>query len=121
QLEEEARHQADEVRLQRELTSVIGRIEAFAARVSAGLAEADWQQRREILQALVQRVEVEHDQVTVVFRIEMLPPAEAPPGESWQDRPRGVLAPGVQPAGGPAGAAGGERVPREGRPGAKNG
>lgn len=110
-LEEDARHQADEVRLQRELTSVIGRIEMFAARVSAGLAEADWQQRREILQALVQRVEVEHDHVTVVFRIEMLPPPEAPPGESWQDRPRGVLAPGLQLARRPGDAPGGERVP----------
>src|SRR5205823_9862508 len=37
QLEEEARRQADEARLQREFTSVIGRIEAFAERVRMGL------------------------------------------------------------------------------------
>ena len=55
--------------LQRELTLVIGRVEAFAGAWrrprGGGLA-----QRREILQALVKRVEVDRGQATVVFRID---------------------------------------------------
>ena len=89
-LEEQARRQADEAQLQRELAVVIGRVAAFAERVRAGLAEADWQQRREIIQALVKRIEVEQGQITVVFRIDAPPPPDASSTDTWQDRPRGV-------------------------------
>jgi site-specific DNA recombinase len=115
-LEAEARRQADEARLQRELTLVIGRVEAFAQRVAAGLAEADWQQRREILQALVKRVEVDRGQATVVFRIDPRPPPGASRPNRWQDPGGLVLAPHLQPAGGPPGRPGGERLPRQSNP-----
>ena len=95
-LEAEAQRQADEARLQRELTLVIGRVEAFAQRVAAGLAEAGWSQRREILQALVKRVEVDRGQATVVFRIDPGPPPGASRPNRWQDPGGLVHARGLQ-------------------------
>jgi site-specific DNA recombinase len=55
------------------LRLVIGRLEEFATRVKAGLEEAEWLARREIIRALVKRVEVGADEVKVVFRVEPVP------------------------------------------------
>jgi site-specific DNA recombinase len=54
---------------ERSLHLVIGRLAEFAERVHAGLDELDWHGRREIIRALVRRIEIDHDQVEVVFRI----------------------------------------------------
>ena len=54
---------------EQELRVIIGRVEEFAAKVQQGLAEADWITRREIIQAMVKRVEVGYDQINIVFRV----------------------------------------------------
>jgi site-specific DNA recombinase len=61
---------------ERGLHLVIGRLEEFAQRVRAGLDGLDWHGRREIIRAVVRRIEIDHDQVEVVFRI----PGTFPPG-----------------------------------------
>ena len=78
-----AAHEAE-----RSLQLVIGRLEEFARRVRAGLEGLDWHDRREVIRALVRRIEIEHDQVEVVFRIPGAPPPNggAPPGPG----PRGA-------------------------------
>ena len=48
-----------------------------------GLDDADWSTRREIIRALVKRVEIEAEQVRVVFRIN--PPPLAPQLPSEKD------------------------------------
>ncbi len=53
----------------RSLQLVIGRLSEFADRVRAGLDQLDWQGRREMIRALVRRVEIDRDQIEVVFRI----------------------------------------------------
>ena len=58
--------------LQRELQLIIGRVEEFAAQVHQNLDALAWPRQREILRALVQRVEIGLDQVRVVFRVEAL-------------------------------------------------
>ena len=60
---------------ERGLQLVIGRLEEFAARVRTGLNGLDWHGQREVIRALVRRVEVDLDQVEVVFRI----PGASPP------------------------------------------
>ncbi|WP_100253840.1 recombinase zinc beta ribbon domain-containing protein [Methylobacterium sp. UNC300MFChir4.1] len=78
---------------ERNLKLVIGRLEAFADRVRAGLDTLNWAGRREIIRALVRRIEVDHGQVQVVFRIPGGPNRSddgAPPSD-----PRGI---GRQPA-----------------------
>jgi site-specific DNA recombinase len=54
---------------ERSLHLVIGRLADFAGRVGASLEQLDWHGRRDIIRALVRRIEIDHDQVEVVFRI----------------------------------------------------
>lgn len=58
--------------LQRELQLIIGRVEEFTAQVNQNLDALAWPRQREILRALVQRVEIGLDQVRVVFRVDAL-------------------------------------------------
>ena len=68
-LDDQVRHLADAEALQRELRLLIGRLEDFAAQVEDGLETADWLTRRGIIRTLVSRVEIDHTQVNIVFRV----------------------------------------------------
>src|SRR6266581_4094955 len=68
-LDEQIRQFADAASTQRELRLLIGRLEEFAAQVENGLDTADWPTRREIIRTLVSRVEIDHTQVNVMFRV----------------------------------------------------
>jgi site-specific DNA recombinase len=68
-LEDEAQQLQTRSALQAELRLIIGRLEDFAAKVNQGLDEADWSTRRELIRTLVKRVEIDRDQVNVVFRV----------------------------------------------------
>jgi site-specific DNA recombinase len=112
-LDEQVHHLADAAASERELRLLIGRLEDFAAQVEHGLEAADWLTRREIIRTLVSRVEIDHTQVNVVFRVPpdpfvaspdsldrgVLPLCRrgdlAPPGEHRAGRP-GTSALGVQ-------------------------
>jgi site-specific DNA recombinase len=83
-LEEQAEQLANEAALHAELQLIIGRLEDFAAQVRGGLEEADWTSRREMIRALVKRVEVDHDQVHVVFRVDQRPGDLDPEKKSLQ-------------------------------------
>src|SRR5207248_5802597 len=69
QLEAQIRQIQDEAGMEHELRLILGRLETFASKVKEGLAEADWLTRREIIRTLVKRVEVDQEQVNVIFRI----------------------------------------------------
>ena len=68
-LELQAQQLQSEASLQADLRLIVGRLEDFASQVTAGLDEADWTRRREIIRALVKRVEVGTEEVKVVFRV----------------------------------------------------
>jgi site-specific DNA recombinase len=72
-LGEQRRHLAEEAALHTALQRIMGHLEEFAAKVHNGLEEADWLSQREIIRALVKRVEVDDDQVHVVFRVDHQP------------------------------------------------
>jgi site-specific DNA recombinase len=76
---------AEEDALHTDLRLIIGRLEDFAAQVQEGLTEADWSRKREMIRALVKRVEVAYDQVKVVFRIDPRPGDPSPEKKSLQD------------------------------------
>lgn len=63
---------------QQELRLIISRLEDFATQVKMGLEQLDWQKRREIIRTLVKRVEIDQDQVNVVFRVEPHSPIPDP-------------------------------------------
>jgi site-specific DNA recombinase len=61
---------ADEETLQQDLDLIIGRLEAFGQTLHHRLDDIEWGEQREIIRALVKRVEIGEDQVQVVFRVE---------------------------------------------------
>jgi site-specific DNA recombinase len=83
-LEEQAHQLADEAALHTELQLIIGRLADFAAQVKDRLEEADWTSRRELIRALVKRVDVDDDQVHVVFRVDQRPGDPSPEKKSLQ-------------------------------------
>ncbi len=89
-LEAEAKAEAEEEAQEQELRLVIGHLQEFAERVRSGLAEADWSTRREIIRALVKRVEVDQEEVRVVYRVSPSPFVESPDGGILQDCGRGA-------------------------------
>jgi site-specific DNA recombinase len=84
-VEAQRQQMAEQTALDTDMRLIIGRLEDFAAQVQDGLAEADWSRKREMIRALVKRVEVAHDQVKVVFRIEPRPSDPSPEKKSLQD------------------------------------
>jgi site-specific DNA recombinase len=79
-LEDEMRAQADQAESEQELRLAIGHIQEFAERIQGGLQEADWQTRREIVRALVKQIEVEKEQVRLIYRVSPPPFVESPNG-----------------------------------------
>jgi site-specific DNA recombinase len=90
-----AQHQqlAEAAALQTDLPLIIGRLEDVAARLHDGLEGADWTRQRELIRALVKRVEVDHDQAHVVFRIEPHPEELGSEKKSLQDCRRSKTTP----------------------------
>jgi site-specific DNA recombinase len=72
-LEDERRQRIGEASQETELRLVIGQLEEFAKRVSEGLQEPDWNTRREVVRALVKKVEVDEQEVRIVYRVSPFP------------------------------------------------
>jgi site-specific DNA recombinase len=83
-LEEQRQVLADEAALHGELQLIIGRLEDFATKLHDGLETADWASKRDLIRALVKRVEVARDEVNVVFRIDPYPGDSNPEKKSLQ-------------------------------------
>jgi site-specific DNA recombinase len=81
QIEEQALQIKDDASLERELTLILGRLDEFASRVKQGLEQADWSTRRDIIRALVKRVEIDQEHVRVIFRVNPPPVAPQLPSE----------------------------------------
>jgi len=77
-LEQELKAQAEYATQQQDLQLVVGRIQEFADKVKAGLQECDWSTRREIIRALVKRIEIDKVDVRVVYRVSPCPFVEGP-------------------------------------------
>jgi len=83
-LEEQRQALAEEAALHGELQLIIGRLEDFAAKLHDGLETADWASQRDLIRALVKRVEVARNEVNVVFRIDPYPSDNDPEKKRWQ-------------------------------------
>jgi site-specific DNA recombinase len=68
--ETQANAMRDEAAQRRTLSLIIGRLEELSDRIQNSLTTADWQQRRELIRLLVKRVEIDRQDVNVVFRVE---------------------------------------------------
>jgi site-specific DNA recombinase len=68
-LQAEAKEEADREAEEQELRLVVGRLQEFAQQVHDGLDQADWHTRREIVRALVKRIEVDAETIRIVYRV----------------------------------------------------
>jgi len=93
QLGEQMRQLTELTAQQAELRLILGRLEEFAVQVQEGLATADWGTRRELIRTLIKRVEVDEEQVEVVFRVPPDPFESRPERGVWQHCQRGNDAP----------------------------
>ena len=91
-LEEQLQRLKEESEVEEELRLILGRLETFAAQVNDGLHQADFQTRRDIIRALVKRVEVDEHLIRVIFRVSPTSPLSSSEGAShnWQDCGRRV-------------------------------
>jgi site-specific DNA recombinase len=69
-LEAQASQRRAQAQTQADLQLVIGRLEAFSAKVQGGLEQLDWHGRRDLIRTLVKRVEMDRERIKVVFRVE---------------------------------------------------
>ncbi len=74
QVEQQLTQLKEQVNEEEELRRILERLETFATQVGAGLEQADWNTRRELIRTLVKRVEIDREQVRVVFRISPIAP-----------------------------------------------
>jgi site-specific DNA recombinase len=91
-LETEARAAADREAEDQGVRTAIDQLRSFAARVRDGLEDADWGTRREILRALIRKVEVGDDAIRIEYKVGPLPFDRGPDGGISQDCVRGDLA-----------------------------
>lgn len=77
-LQAEAEAQAEQETEEQQLRLAIGQLKEFAGNVKEGLQDADWMTRREIIRALVKRVEIDKENVRVVYKVSPSPFADSP-------------------------------------------
>jgi DNA invertase Pin-like site-specific DNA recombinase len=68
-LETQATDLAAQAALESDLRLIIGQLDDFAATVRERLDQLDWETQRGIIRTLVKRVEIDQEQIHVVFRI----------------------------------------------------
>jgi site-specific DNA recombinase len=83
-LDSEHQQLAHELKEEREWRLVFSTFEQFAEQINESLTNADFQQRRDILRALVKRVEVENETVRIVYKVPPRPFVKGPHGGQLQ-------------------------------------
>ena len=88
-LETEAKDLAEKASTESDLRLIIGHLDDFATTMADNLDHLDWEAQRGIIRAVVKRVEIDHSQVNVVFRIGPGPLISGPDPTSLQHCGRG--------------------------------
>ena len=78
-MEAEARVAAEQEASESELRLVIGQLQTFSTQLRSGLEDTTWEARQEIVRALVKRIEMEEDNVRIVYKVAPVPFDGAPP------------------------------------------
>jgi site-specific DNA recombinase len=86
-LEHEVQQHAQSQRQDHQLRLVIACLDEFRDRIGAGLEQAEPATQRELLLALIKRIEIEPDNVRIIYKV--TPPDSGPTRRLLQDRPSG--------------------------------
>ncbi|WP_349966885.1 hypothetical protein [Wolbachia endosymbiont of Armadillidium arcangelii] len=82
-IEEEKKRIFDQKKLKQELTLVITNLEDFSSNITSNLDNAGWLTKRDIIRTLVKRIEINLEDVNVVFRVKELPNS---PGNNREEK-----------------------------------
>jgi site-specific DNA recombinase len=88
-LEAEEQQLTAEQAQQAELRLALTCLQDFAEQVKDGLERADWTSRRDVIRALVRRIEISERDIRIVYRVAPVPFSERPRDGVLQDCPRG--------------------------------
>ncbi|WP_255445867.1 recombinase zinc ribbon domain-containing protein, partial [Wolbachia endosymbiont of Drosophila mauritiana] len=69
-IEEEKKKVVDQKAIEKGMNLIINSIKSLYSSVKSNLEQLDWQTKRGIIKALVERIQIGYDQVEVAFRIE---------------------------------------------------
>ncbi len=69
-IEEEKKKVVDQKAIEKGMNLIINSIKSLYSSVKSNLEQLDWQTKRGIIRALVERIQIGYDQVEVAFRIE---------------------------------------------------
>src|SRR5215208_7192830 len=67
--EEQAAILRDEAAQRAALSLIVGRLHDFARQVRDRIAAVDWSLQRDLIRLLVRRIEIDHGDINVVFRV----------------------------------------------------
>jgi site-specific DNA recombinase len=90
-LETEQQEQRELEMREQDLRLVIGQLQEFAERVKEDLAGAEWSTRRDLIRTLVKQVEVDNQEVRVIYRVDLCPFVDGPERGGLPDCRRGDL------------------------------
>ncbi len=71
-VEEQNEKLKDQKNLRKELTLIVTNLEDFSSKIKSGLEAVDWDSKRDIIRSLVKRIELNYEEVNIVFRIKEL-------------------------------------------------
>lgn len=80
-IEEKNKEIKEQKNLKNELSLIISNLEEFFSCIEQGLEDLEWHAKRDIIRTLVKRIEIDHEDVNVVFRIQDLPKPTGDTGE----------------------------------------
>jgi hypothetical protein len=68
---------------------VIGHLETFTQKMQAGLENADWSTRRDIIRTLVKKIEINDEEIKIVYRVgcgpfDLAPNPKRPGQDCWR-------------------------------------
>ncbi|WP_265034479.1 MULTISPECIES: hypothetical protein [unclassified Wolbachia] len=72
-VEEQKKKIFDQKKLTEEFTLIVTNLEGFSSSINSSLDNADWLTKRDIIRTLVKRIEINFENVNIVFRVKELP------------------------------------------------
>ena len=73
QLTAQLQSQEDQQQRARELRGIVDHLQTFSHQVNNGLNEASWQTKQELIRTLVKRIEIDNEQINVIYRVDLCP------------------------------------------------
>ena len=91
QLQMQLQSQVGQQERAQELRGIVDNLRMFSCQVTTGLENASWETKRELIKTLVRRIEIDKDQINVVYRVDLFPFERSPNGGFWHYCGKGAL------------------------------